>query len=64
MDQDAGLVVFVISIAAEVVALLDNEAGLSLLRGETLGDGQAGKAGTDDEAVDGLEHGASRRGRL
>jgi hypothetical protein len=28
------------------------------LRGETLGDGQSGKSGTDDEAVDGLEHGA------
>jgi hypothetical protein len=41
-----------------MVALLDNKTRLPLLRGETLGDGQSGKSGTDDEAVDGLEHGA------
>ena len=72
VNEDAGLVVFVVGITAEVVALFDDETGLPLLRGETLGDGQAGKSGADDEAVDGLEHGAGsaelgvrgRRGRL
>jgi hypothetical protein len=41
-----------------MVALLDDKTRLPLLRGKTLGDGQSGKSGTDDEAVDGLEHGA------
>jgi hypothetical protein len=41
-----------------MVALFDNETGLPVLRGETLGDGQAGKTGTDDEAVDASKHGA------
>jgi hypothetical protein len=41
-----------------VITLLDDKARLPLLRGKTLGDGQSGKSGTDNEAVDGLEHGA------
>jgi len=40
VDEDAGLVVFVIGIAPEVIALLDNETRLSLLRGKALGNGQ------------------------
>jgi hypothetical protein len=58
VNKDAGLVVFVVGIAPKMVALLDNKTRLPLLRGETLGDGQSGKSGADDEAVDGLEHGA------
>jgi hypothetical protein len=41
-----------------MVALLDDKTRLPLLRGETLGDGQSGKSGTDDEAVDASKHGA------
>jgi hypothetical protein len=69
VNKDPGLVVFVVGVAAEVIALLDDKARLPLLRGETLGDGQSGKSGTDDEAVDGDEHRAKSlelrdRGRL
>jgi hypothetical protein len=58
VNKNTSLVVFVVSISPKVIALLDDKTRLPLLRGETLGDGQAGKSGTDDETVDGLEHGA------
>ena len=68
VNKDASLVIFVVGIAPEMVALLNDKARLPLLRGETLGDGQSGKSGTDDETVDGggpraksLEQGAKRR---
>jgi hypothetical protein len=60
MDKNASLIVFVVSIAAEVIALIDNKAGLALLGREALGNSQASEAGADDEAVDASKHGAVR----
>lgn len=51
VDEDAGFVVFVVSVPAEVISLLNDETRLPLLCGETLGNRQAGKAGTDNDAV-------------
>ncbi len=56
VDKDAGLVVFVVGVAAKMVALLDNETRLPLLRGETLCNCKARKSGSNNEAVDVFSH--------
>ena len=52
VDQDAGLVVVVVGVAADVRALVADQDVLAGMRGQPLGDRRAGKAGADDQVVE------------
>ena len=51
MDAHTGRVFMVVSIAAKVVALFHNQAGLALLRGQSFRDGQPSKSCPDNQAI-------------
>ena len=51
VDQQAGLVVAVIGVAADMGAAVDDEHALVALARETLGKHAAGKAGADDQPI-------------
>ena len=52
MDEDAGVVVAVVRVAADVRALVDDEHALAEDVGEPFGEHAAGEAGADDEGVE------------
>jgi hypothetical protein len=52
MDEDAGVVVAVVGVAADVRPLVADEDALAADVGEPLGQDAAGEAGADDEGVE------------
>ena len=56
VDEDAGVVVVVVGVAADVRALVADQHLLAGVGGEPLGEVAAGEAGADDQII---EHGAS-----
>ena len=48
MQEDAGGVIGIVGVAGDVVALIDDEAALAALGGETLGEDGSCEAGADD----------------
>jgi hypothetical protein len=65
MDQDAGVVVPVVRVAADVRPLVDDQDALVELAREPLGENAAGEAGTDDQGVEaGLAGNGARGCRL
>ena len=53
VDEDAGVVVAVVGVAADVRALVDDQHAQAQLAGEPLRQHAAGEAGADDEVVEG-----------
>ena len=61
MDQNATRIIVVISIPADVVALINHQTALAELRREALGHCQAGKTGTNNEKI---EHSLDRINKI
>ena len=63
MHQDAGIVVAVVRVAADVRPLVHDQDALAQLRREALGDHTAGEARTDDQCVESMTRRCARDAR-
>jgi len=57
VDEDAAVVIVIVGIAANVVAAVNDKAGLATLGGETLGENGPSKASAYDEEIHGRKSG-------